>query len=157
MKMEQLEAIKDTAVKKVITSTEIITPVLSAMLEEDMSVTITVTGNSMFPLWRHKRDSVTLNRCNKSALKIGDIPLYRRASGKYVLHRIVGVNENSYNLCGDNQTQIEYNLPKEDIVAVVSSFTRKGRKYSCGSLGYSLYWRMWIWLLPARRIIRLFK
>jgi signal peptidase I len=138
---------------KVSISEEKFTSLLNKMLCENIDVTISVTGNSMFPLWRHKRDSVVLTNCDKTALRKGDIPLYRRATGQYVMHRIIEVNTESCNLCGDAQTQIEYNMPKENIVAVVKGFTRKGRRYNCSNSGVRAYSTAWIWLLPLRRIL----
>ena len=98
------------------------------MLDENIDIAITVTGDSMFPLWRHMRDTAVLTKCDKTALRKGDIPLYRRKTGQYVMHRIIKANKDSYNLCGDAQTQIEYNLSAENIIAVVKAFTRKGKK-----------------------------
>jgi signal peptidase len=134
-------------------SKEKLSSVLLTMLSENIDVTITVTGDSMFPLWRHKRDTVVLTNCDKSALRKGVIPLYVRESGQYVMHRIVKANNNNYNLCGDAQTQIEYNLPKEKIVAVVKGFTRKGKEYSCDDLWVRIYSVLWMWLFPFRGII----
>lgn len=127
--------------------------VLLKMLAENIDVTITVTGDSMFPLWRHKRDSVVLTKCDKTALKKGDIPLYKRRTGQYVMHRIIKVNKDSYNLCGDAQTQIEYDLAKDNIIAEVKAFTRKGKKYNCNDPWVRLYTALWIGLLPIRGII----
>lgn len=127
--------------------------IIISMLEENVDVTITTTGDSMYPLWKNKRDSVVMARCNKFNLKRGDIPLYKRPTGQYVLHRIIRVNKDSYDMCGDAQTLIEYNIPKENIIAVVKSFTRKGKEYSCNSLRFRGYSTVWLALLPLRRII----
>lgn len=138
---------------KVNTSDEKFSCLLFKMLGENIDVTISITGDSMSPLWRHKRDTVVLASCDKTALRKGDIPLYRRATGQYVIHRIVNVNDNSYNLCGDAQTQIEYNVPKENIIAVVKAFNRKGKQFSCSSQCFKVYSTVWIWILPFRNII----
>lgn len=122
------------------------------MLEKNIDVTITATGDSMYPLWKHKRDRVVLTNCNKFNLKRGDIPLYKRSSGQYVMHRIIRVNNDSYDMCGDAQWHIEYNLPKENIIAVVKSFTRKGKEYSCNNFLFRVYSIIWMGLLPLRRI-----
>lgn len=129
------------------------TTVLLTMLNENMDVTITITGDSMLPLWKHKRDSVTLSICNKNTLKKGGVPLYRRETGQYVLHRIIKANDSSYDICGDAQWQIEYGVPKENIIAVVKSFKRKGKEYNCDCMWTELYSKVWILLLPFRGII----
>lgn len=123
------------------------------LLDDNLEITITVTGDSMFPLWKHKRDTVTLTKCDKAALKKGDIPLYRRENGQFVMHRIVKVNEDSYNLCGDAQTQIEYDLKMEYIIAVVKTFTRKGTEYTCSNPWYRLYTVLWIKVRLLRHLL----
>jgi hypothetical protein len=125
---------------------------LFKMLDEGMDINITVTGDSMFPLWKHKRDSVVITRCEKTSLKKGDIPLYRRVTGQYIMHRIVKVNNDSYNLCGDAQTQVEYNIKAENIIGVVKAFTRKGKKYDCRNLLFRVYSVLWVAILPFRGI-----
>jgi len=136
--------------KQVKTSMEKLSPILLALLDENIDITLTVTGNSMNPLLTHKRDSVVLTSCNKFKLNRGDIPLYRHSNGQYVLHRIIKVNKNSYNLCGDNQYIIEKNLSKENIIAVVKAFERNGKLYSCNDFIYKIYWRLRIFSIPFR-------
>lgn len=136
--------------KKVRTSMKNLSPLLVALLDENIDITLTVTGSSMNPLLTHKRDSVVLTSCNKFNVKKGDIPLYKRSNGQYVLHRIIKVNKNSYNLCGDNQYIIEKNLPKENIIAVVKAFERNGKLYSCNDFTYKVYWRLRVFSIPFR-------
>lgn len=139
--------------KKVKTSLESLLPILISMLEENIDVTLAVTGKSMYPLLTHKKDSVILTKCDKFNLKKGDIPLYKRNNGQYVLHRIVKVKGNSYDLCGDDQYIIEKSLPKENIIAVVKTFERNGKLYSCGDFSYKIYWRLRIFSIPFRSIL----
>lgn len=136
--------------KKVRTSLENLSSIFLALLDENIDITLTITGNSMNPLVTHKRDSIVLTNCNKFNLKRGDIPLYRRSNGQYVLHRIIKVNKNSYNLCGDNQYIIEKNLPKENIIAVVKAFERNGKIYSCNDFTYKVYWHLRVFSIPFR-------
>lgn len=138
---------------KLDTSKEEFSSALLNILDENIDVTITVTGDSMFPLWRHKRDTVVLTKCDKFALKKGDIALYRRENGQFVMHRIIKVNADSCNFCGDAQTQIEYNLAKDNIIAAVKAFSRKGKKYNCSNLWVRAYALLWIVLLPIRGIL----
>ena len=48
-------------------------------------------GDSMLPLIRQGRDLVLVSRKPEGRLKKYDVPLYRRDSGQYVLHRILKV------------------------------------------------------------------
>lgn len=47
---------------------------LVPMLEDNLDVLIPVSGNSMYPLWKHNRDSVVVTSCNPYALKKGIFP-----------------------------------------------------------------------------------
>jgi len=106
----------------------------------------------MRPLFAHNKDSVVLMKCDVFQLKRGDMPLYKRDNGQYVLHRIIKVNKDSYNLCGDGQYTIEKNLPKKNVIAVVKSFEQNGKMYSSHCLGYQIYWRFRVLTIPFRRI-----
>lgn len=138
---------------KLDTSKEDFSSVLSEILDQGQDVTITITGDSMLPLWKHNRDTVVLAKCDKAGLKKGDIPLYRRNNCQLVMHRIIKVNKDTYNLCGDAQTHIEYNVNTKNIIAVVKTFTRKGKEYSCSNLWYRLYTVLWVSARPFRHII----
>lgn len=124
------------------------------MLEQQWKIAIPVTGNSMYPLWKHHRDSVVLASCNPHALKKGDIALYRRSTGQVVLHRIVKVHEDSYDMCGDSQSEIERHLLKSNVMAVTTSFIRKGKEYNCNQFGYRMYTALWLRIRPLRKAIR---
>jgi len=123
------------------------------LLNEKLDITITLTGDSMFPLWRHKSNWVVLTKCDSTILKIGDIPLYRRNSGQYVLHRIIRVNNGCYDLCGDAQTLIEHNVRAENIIGVVKSFSRKGKNYSCSDFWIRVYAFVWMAAIPFRKVL----
>ena len=132
---------------------EELSPLITGLIDSGTDVTITVVGNSMFPLLCNYRDTVTLTKCDKHNLKKGQIPLYLRQDGTYVLHRIIKVNENTYDMLGDSQTIIERDVPKENVLCVVKGFTRKNKYHDCESKIYRLY--SWVWIL-ARPIRKLF-
>ena len=125
-----------------------------ALIEEQISaggsVELTVTGNSMYPMLKHKKSVVRLSGAWE--LKIGDIPLYRRDNGVYVLHRIVRTAD-TYTCCGDNQWRLEHGIRRDQIIAVVTDYKRSKRWRSCTSRGYLLYVRFWTWIRPLRRLI----
>ena len=62
-------------------------------------------GDSMLPLIRQGRDLVLISRKPEGRLKKYDVPLYKRDSGQYVLHRILKVRKDDYIICGDNRWQ----------------------------------------------------
>ena len=74
-------------------------------------------GNSMYPLIRQGKDVLIIKKCN-TRLKKMDVPLYKRESGQYVLHRIVKVNSNDYVIRGDNTYSNETGIKDEQILGV---------------------------------------
>ena len=75
------------------------------------------TGISMLPTIVSGDDSVLLTRAED--LKKYDIVLYRRRTGKIVLHRIIGFSKGKCVMCGDNQNSLE-RIEKSDIIAKTS-------------------------------------
>lgn len=136
---------------------------LQTQMDEGGFANLTVTGCSMHPLLRARRDSVVLVPITQKPRK-GDIILYRRANGQYVLHRIVAMENSRYICCGDNQTMKEP-VTQSQILAVVSAFTRRGKTCSVNHPGYRVYVWMWVelfclrkyYLFVRRRCARLFK
>ena len=76
-------------------------PVIEEKLNSGAEVTINPGGISMKPLVIPKRDSVILKKPPET-LKKYDVALYRRKSGQFVLHRVVGIEADGYVMCGDN-------------------------------------------------------
>lgn len=118
---------------------------LLPIIEEQMSagglVTFSPRGISMLPLIREGKDSVTLCRPPKR-LKKYDLPLYRRDSGQFVLHRVVAVKKDgTYTMCGDNQWVLEHGIRQDQIIAVVSSLHRDGKDISIDTPEYMRYSR----------------
>ncbi len=128
-------------------------PMIEDSFRQGLTVTLPVTGGSMRPLFFHKRDSVVLSACDPRLLKRGDVPLYRRDNGQYVLHRIVRVEEDTYTLTGDAQWELETGLPKDNVLAVMTGFIRKGKAVDCRNFGYRVYATVWLWLRPLRPFI----
>lgn len=123
------------------------------LINDGTDVVFTVTGNSMSPLWYHRRDSVVLTACDPAALKRGQIPLYKRDDGRYILHRIIKVKKDTYDMVGDHQTQIERGVPKENVLCVVKAFYRRGKYHSCDEVPYRLYSHIWMFLRPVRGVL----
>ena len=76
-------------------------------------------GTSMLPLIRQGKDSVVLVK--PGLLSIGDIILYRRKNGQFVLHRIVKIKGDNLIICGDNQTSLEYGINASSVIAKVKA------------------------------------
>ena len=119
-------------------------PVISSFFDEDKKVIITAVGNSMRPLLRHKKDGIVLEKYKGQPLQTGDMAFYKRETGRYVLHRIVGIDENgSFTMLGDHQTEAEKGIREEQILALPTAIIRGKRTISLTSKGYQRYARFW--------------
>ena len=130
-------------------------PLFEERLAGGQKVRFRPKGISMQPMLRHDTDFVTLSALSADPQKY-DIVLYRRDNGKYVLHRIVGVGK-TYTMIGDNQYVREQGIRRDQIIAVVTSFTRSDREYSMDSLIQKIYCRVWHFTRFPRRILRAVK
>ena len=126
-------------------------PIIKEKIENGGTVQLPITGTSMLPLLVWGRDTVELTKCENPQKY--DIIFYRRDDGHFVLHRIVGKNENGFILCGDNQINKEYGITENHIIAVVKSITRKGKTFSVDKSSYKIYVNLWTLILPLRNII----
>lgn len=125
-------------------------PMMEEAFRQGMSVTIGITGYSMRPLLWPKRDSAILSPCDPAGLHRGDVPLYRRADGSFILHRIVRVGKTTYTLAGDAQKELECDVPKDAVLAVMTGFVRKGKTVSCRNGWYRLFTALWLLVRPLR-------
>lgn len=109
-------------------------------------------GNSMYPLIRQGKDVLIIKKCN-ARLKKMDVPLYKRESGQYVLHRIIKVNENDYVIRGDNTYSNETGIRDDQILGVLSGVIRSGKEISVNSFSYKLYSYFWYYTYYLRKLI----
>ena len=126
-----------------------LSPLMTEALQDDGEVILTVTGRSMAPMLRHRRDRVCLAKPQEKQLKKYDIPLFIRPDGKYILHRIVKVKRAGYAVMGDNQFAKEYPVLPSQIIAVVKGFWRDDRYTACDNPFYLFYCRFWCFLYPC--------
>ncbi len=126
-------------------------PIIKEQLESGRTVALPITGTSMLPLLVAGRDNVILSSVEKP--NINDIIFYRRDNGAFVLHRIIGMDENGYILCGDNQWVKEYGIKDHNIIGVVTEIHRDGKNFSINDAKYVRYYTRWLKLLPIRKPI----
>lgn len=127
-------------------------PLIRERLAAGQTLRFSPRGTSMLPMLRQGRDSVVLAPV-PATLKKYDLPLYQRDNGQFVLHRVVAAGE-TYTCIGDNQFQLETGLRHDQMIAVVTAFSRGGREISVTSPGHRLYCRLWHWSRPVRYILR---
>lgn len=119
------------------------------------SLPLVISGNSMTPFLVHGRDTVHLAAVGDRALKIGEIVLYQRDDGRYILHRICGIGKGPserYNIIGDAHTVVEKNVRRDQIFAFVKWVDRKGKKQAPGSFWWEFFAKVWIQMIPARPV-----
>ena len=136
-------------------SMEALMPLFRERLAAGQQVRFSPMGTSMLPMLRQGRDSVVLSPAPERLSRY-DLPLYRRDNGAYVLHRILSVEaDGTYTCCGDNQWHLEKGLRRDQMIAVVESFSRRGddRWVSGNDRKYRLYTRIWMTARPLRRYI----
>ena len=133
--------------------TEALMQQLPQLLQETESVPLVISGSSMTPFLVHGRDTVFLSKVTEP-LKRGDMILYRRESGAYVLHRIYRVRDGAYDLVGDGQLDIEPGIRPQQILAIVKTVRRKGKLLRKGSFWWEFFEHIWLTLLPLRPGIR---
>lgn len=132
--------------------TKIYLSFLKEMIEQNVDVSIVISGNSMSPFLVNQRDVIYLSKINRK-LKKGDLVLYQRLSGQYVVHRIVKVKKSGYYLAGDNQIAIEGPILDKQIFGLVTKVKRKGKWIEAGNFWWEFFEHVWIWVLPWRMII----
>lgn len=117
----------------------------------------TNVGDSMEPLIRQGRDLLIITAKPEGRLKRYDVPLYKRDSGQYVLHRILKVRADDYVICGDNRWQREYGITDRHIIGVLTGIVRDGKEISVNDGKYHAYVHLWCDFFYVRAFILMVK
>ena len=122
---------------------------VSALIAEGREVTVPVRGGSMNPFLVDNRDCVLLVPVPER-LRRGDIVLFRRSSGQYVLHRIVAVrrsrpggHEPVYFMRGDAQEVTEGPVARAQVRALAARVMRQGRWLTDRDLRVLFFRHLW--------------
>ena len=133
-------------------SWEYLDTLLDILSREGSTVTVPISGNSMCP-FLHPGELVFLSLPEKK-LEVGDVVLFNRPNGDYILHRIVSIRKDGiYMTLGDNQTLPEP-VPPQAIRAVTYCVRRQKRLVKKGSLEWWFFahpWRLWAGLRRFRK------
>ena len=132
---------------------QVLMPALLALLEEVQTVPLVISGSSMTPFLVHGRDTVYLSKVT-APLTRGDMILYRRDSGDYILHRIFRAEGDNYILVGDAQTMMEPGIRADQVLAVATAVRRKGKLLKQGSFWWDFFEKVWIRMVPLRPAAR---
>lgn len=113
-------------------------PVMKEQIDGGKTVIFSPSGTSMLPLIRPDKDTVMLKKAPEK-LKKYDLPLYLREDGRFILHRVVGIKNDGYVMCGDNQYEREYGIKNEQILAIACGIRREDEVISADSKKYLNY------------------
>ena len=117
--------------------------IIREVVESGGEFSLVTAGTSMLPLLRNRKDTVVLAKPSGRLHKY-DVPLYKRDSGQFTLHRVLKVNPDGYHICGDNQLAIEKGISDAHVIAVVKRIVRNGRTIDFEkSFGYKIYVFFW--------------
>ncbi len=145
----------DASPKKTVDTGVYISSLLE-LVQKGEEVGLPVAGSSMTPFLGDGRDQVFLRKPDRP-LKRGDIVLYRRNNGDYVLHRIHKVRGKEYDIVGDAQNRIERGINRDQIFAIVTRARRKGEIIEPNSFHWWFFQNVWIGMVPLRSpLLRLY-
>lgn len=133
-------------------SMDTLIPIIREQLQSGGRAPLVVTGISMHPTLRHCKDLVELVPLEREP-KRGDLILYQRKNGAYVLHRIVTTPKDGRFICsGDNQWEPE-NVCADQIIALVDTYIRNGKHISVDHVATKLWVWFWVGVFPVRKPI----
>ncbi|MBE6538640.1 MAG: hypothetical protein E7671_04155 [Ruminococcaceae bacterium] len=115
-------------------------PLMEAAFEAGAPFSFFQRGTSMLPMLREGIDSVRLVSPSVRKPLKGEVALYRRKSGAFVLHRVIKVEKNGDLVtCGDNQVILEKGVLRDSVIAVLDGFYRAGEWVSADDKDYKMY------------------
>ena len=123
------------------------------VLEKNGVLSFTPGGISMWPIISNRTDTVIIKSV-RGTLKKYDVAFYERESGQVVLHRVLKVNPDSYDMCGDSQTAVEKGVPFAAVFGVMDGYYKGGRYIDCNKNKlYRFKVRVWSFSIFFRRCI----
>ena len=134
-----------------IVENDVYLPVLKELITEGHSVRLNVRGQSMMPFLFDARDSVIIETIT-GQLKKGDIVIFQRKNGAYIMHRIYKADSDNkqYYLVGDAQKELEGPIDEQQIFGIVNKACRKGKWIDRKSPVWWFYDKVWGLMRPFR-------
>ena len=125
-------------------------PFIEDAISKGKEVRLTVTGFSMYPLFRSGTDDVVLKK--PDILKKYDVVLFKRSDGSFIFHRIIKIKGDVLTIAGDNETKKETPVYISDVIAVMKCFYRADKIHTTNEIWYKFYSRLWLFIFPLRHI-----
>lgn len=113
-------------------------PLILEAFEKGKTFTFPVNGKSMQPLL-HANDLVEITAIE--SVHVGDIILYRRENGQFVLHRVRRIQPEGYTFVGDHQVVVEKSIAFSQLIGKVISYKKQGKdkQYLLKGIRYRIY------------------
>lgn len=121
---------------------EVFISMMQDSFDRGQNISFVPSGSSMLPMLDGKTDKVIFSPKPERLMKY-DVAFYLRPqSGQPVLHRMIGfTKDGGYIFSGDNQYYYEYGIGDENVLALMTAFTHKGREYPATDFRYRFYIR----------------
>ncbi len=122
------------------------------LVREGVSVTLPVDGQSMLPFIIGGKESVILQQ--PGLIDVGDVVLAWVDGSRYVVHRIIQIDDDCVTLMGDGNLMGTEHCLLSDIKARVTHVVdAKERTHDINNRWRKLAAKMWFWLRPMRRYL----
>ena len=126
-------------------------PMIEAMIEAGQNVTLQISGDSMRPTLKPRRDAAVLSRVRQWPPEKGTILFFKRKTGEYVLHRVLRVKDGACTMNGDAQEWTEGPVTEQMAIAEAIAIIRKGRMIEAEQPKYRAYVRLGRLTRPLRK------
>lgn len=120
------------------------------ILEKDGVLVYTCKGFSMWPLLRQYKDVLVIHKPERELRKY-DIVLFN-AGGKYVLHRIVEIDETTAVTAGDHNAFKDRRIRKDDVFGILTSVVRDGKELDINDPKLRIYGHLVTDLFPLKAV-----
>ena len=120
-------------------------PQTEQMLKDGEQVQLIISGDSMRPTVKPRRDAVVLEPMRTWPPKYGDILFFRseRSPSGYTLHRVVRVKADGPYMNGDAQNWTEGPIDRGNVLGIAVALVRNGKIVDVNGRLYRLYVRCW--------------
>lgn len=122
----------------------------------DLPISLSLSGESMRPLIRRNMDTVTILPLRRQ-VRPGDIVLFADHRGRYVVHRVCKRKGNLVVTIGDHCRKPDLPISEDQVWGLVTTVTRGNRSISVDNTIARSLGRIWMALLPLRRVYYIIK
>ena len=121
-----------------------------AMARENAAppVTIVLEGDSMRPLIRRGRDTVTVVPLQREPM-VGDVVLFSLGT-RYIVHRVCRMKDGMVQTFGDNCLYPDPWIPENQVLGQVVRYSRNGRVHRLDTPAARAWGKMWMTIHPIR-------